>query len=180
MNKTCPLDRVLLNKINYDLKRTYGSDKLNGRQMFRLVWADDEFEYRRMTLPDGSIALEDTYLHKYPWSNCYLFEKSTDYIVNNSEIKTHNGYECVYRLPDDKPLNQRAVQMLAHWSVTGTIARGKNISEYTDEKEKEERLKELEKEQTFFYDYLTQQGGDLGFSEGRSVLNVGTGDNSNA
>jgi hypothetical protein len=165
-------DDVLTRKINYDLKRQYGSDKLNGRQSFRIVWANDEFENRRVKLPDGRL-LKTALLPKYPWKDCYLLEKSSDFVIDHEEIRSHNGYECIYRLPDDKPLNEKAVMMLVHWSVTGTIARGKNISEYTDEDERKARLKELEDEASFFEDYLKEKSTEFGLGYGEAVSYVG-------
>jgi hypothetical protein len=165
-------DSVLARAINYKLKRTYGSDKFNGRQSFRIVWANDEFENRRVKLPDGRL-LDTALLPKYPWKDCYLLEKSTDFVVDHEEIKSHNGYECIYRLPDDKPLNEKAVMMLVHWNLTGSIARGKNISEYTDEKEKEARLKELTEESSFFEEYLKDKTTEFGLGYGEAVSYAG-------
>lgn len=166
--------------INKKLKADYGSDRLDGRQMFRVVWSDDEFETRKSLFndyTDAGIFLREVYearkCYKYPWRHKYIIEKSND-VTLSPEILTHNGYECVYVFHDEKlPLSPRAIFMFCHWAVTGSLARGKNVSEYTDEKEKEERLKELTEEAHFFEDYFCQSGGDMGLAYGQAVSYAG-------
>lgn len=172
------LDRSKISYVNEQLARTYGYE-LDGRTKFRLVWSEDEFEDRLSTFVDYSESgvflrevKEARHVYKYPWRGCYLLEKSNDRVITK-EILTHNGYECVYKLPEDKDLNTKAVFMLVHWLVTGSIARGKNISEYTDEKEKQERLKELNTEKEFFEDFLKQDGTEFGLGYGEAVSYAG-------
>lgn len=163
-------DRILEDRINYDLKRTYGSDKLNGRQSFRIVWSEDELEYRKIYFK-GEFQLSEPIIEqvpKYQWDPCYVLERSTEVVVH-PDIKDHNGYECVYRLPDDKPLSERAVYLLIFWLLNGALPSGKKLTEYSDEHEVEERKKNFEEEVAFFEDYLKQKGGDLGLTTGEAV-----------
>ena len=168
------LDRSKIDYINKKLTQDYGYES-DLRPKFRLVWSEDEFEDRFSTFVDYSESgiflrevTEARHVYKYPWRGCYLLEKTNGRVITK-EILTHNGYECVYKLPEDKELNPRAVYMLVHWLVTGSIARGKNVSEYTDEKEKQERLKELNEEKEFFEDFLKDQGTEFGLGYGEAV-----------
>lgn len=161
--------------INKKLKRDYGSDKLNNRQMFRVVWSDDERETRKSLFRDyteGGIFIREVYeardCYKYPYRHRYIIEKSND-VVLTPEILTHNGYEMLWVFEEHLPLSPKACFMFCHWAVTGSIARGKNISEYTDKKEADERLKEFQEEAKFFEDYFLQSGGDMGIGYGEAV-----------
>lgn len=161
--------------INTKLKREYGSDKLNGRQMFRVIWSDDEFENRRSIFRDyteSGLFLREVNevrkCYKYPYRHRYIIEKSNDIVLTN-EILEHNGYEAIWVFEEKLELSPKAIFMFCHWAVTGSIARGKNISEYTDEQEVKDRLKEFEEEAKFFEDYFLQSGGDMGIGYGEAV-----------
>jgi len=163
-------DQILENRINYNLKRTYGSDKLNGRQSFRIVWSSDELEYRKIYFK-GEFELSNPVIEqvpKYQWDPCYVLERSTDIIVH-PDVQNHNGYECIYRLPDDKPLNEKAVNLLLFWLLNGQLPAGKKLTDYTEEHEAEERKKNFEEEVAYFQDYFMQKGGDMGISYGEAV-----------
>jgi len=95
-----------------------------GKPIFRLTWANDQFEMREGTYNEfrGDLFVRTVYgvkkTPKYPYfKDIWVLEQ---YFgperCATEQIKDHNGYECIYAFRDAKgnwlPLNLRVVELI--------------------------------------------------------------------
>jgi hypothetical protein len=95
-----------------------------GEPIFRLVKANEQFEYREGTFNEfkGELFVRTVYgvkqTQKYPQlKNLWIIEQWFDASrVHNESIKDHNGYECIFTFRDKKfnplPLRLNVVQLI--------------------------------------------------------------------
>jgi len=91
------MDSITLERINQALKNKWG-----GRPLFRVVFADDEFEIRERL---GEVGRFPKYAY---FKGCYILEKDVIEQGHPPEVKTWNGYEIVwpFQKPDtDEPID---------------------------------------------------------------------------
>jgi hypothetical protein len=177
--------------INSVLRTKFGKEA-NGRPKFRIVFANDEFEWRKGTFVDfdehGNFLREVTetrYVPKYPTPvhrGKWLLEKSLEGLPSemSRELPNHNGYECIWVFRDvlNKKQNEyqepilKAVLLLVRWFYEGQIHARKNPKTEADWDAAE--LAEREEERKLFLEMVQRSGieDSLHLGEGISMANL--------
>ena len=105
------LDTVLLEKVNLRLGLYYGIHSETGKQLFRVSWAPNEYEKRKVDFVGGIqlLAPEWRDTPKYPWMGAqYVVEKLTT--NSSSELEGTYVYQPLFDFPEGLPLNELACE----------------------------------------------------------------------
>lgn len=152
-----------------------------GLPIFRLVWADDQFEYREGDFNEfkGDLFLRTIHgikkTPKYPHlKGCWILEMWHEpNKVQTSEIKDHNGYECLYAFKRNfKPLPLRlaVVQIILKAKKTHISPSLRKSIMTQDLEDKEKR------QDQYVYDAIDPSSpieSALHFGEGISLAGLG-------
>lgn len=137
------IDNQAVELINRELELAFGKDPA-GRSLFRLAWANEEFETRRRVLVkldnSGNYLGEEEQVavcHKYPMAlNCLVLEKSLiGEGVVPTEVKTWNGYEMVWNFKNMKTQEPQNPSLTVCKFIAASLLYGptKTVQDYYDE-----------------------------------------------
>jgi hypothetical protein len=123
---------------------------IKGEPIFRLVWAEDQFEMREGTFNEfkGELFVRTVYgvkrTPKYPYvKGCWVLEQYfSPEVTQIKEIKDHNGYEAIYTfIHKFQPLQLRLrvvelIMKAKHEARKSSMLSKSLLQNYLDDKEK--------------------------------------------
>lgn len=159
MESVSKIDTPEFNRINKLLADHYGMETATGRAMFRLVWAEDEFEIQQRVWKDysGDLFLREVYearrVRKYPEDNGkYILEHLVLIpLIDESKLPgQRQSYEPIWTFEDrwSKPLTPVfAACAFVVDTVLAAMGRG-GLKKYVapTEEDRQNRIKNLELE----------------------------------